>query len=155
MALLVVTIGLERKSGRARLVLSLKVNPFAIQLFYLWRSTGFRSFGRLPASTSSIWPLPSMLMLICRYKDVVQPSCSHQIRASQFSVPVSHSTSSQEPRKSDAPQLRDEFRSYRTLNGTRKSVRVLRFNCSHTVGNSGSPSSSSLWSGGPSQRPRH
>jgi casein kinase 1 len=25
----------------------------------------------------------------------------------------------QEPRKSDAPQLRDEFRSYRTLNGTR------------------------------------
>jgi casein kinase 1 len=26
----------------------------------------------------------------------------------------------QEPRKSDAPQLRDEFRSYRTLNGTRR-----------------------------------
>ena len=26
-----------------------------------------------------------------------------------------------EPRKSDAPQLRDEFRSYRTLNGTRMS----------------------------------
>jgi casein kinase 1 len=25
----------------------------------------------------------------------------------------------QEPRKSDAPQLRDEYRSYRTLNGTR------------------------------------
>src|SRR5882762_4176970 len=25
----------------------------------------------------------------------------------------------QEPRKSDAPQLRDEFRSYRTLNSTR------------------------------------
>lgn len=24
----------------------------------------------------------------------------------------------QEPRKSDAPQLRDEFRSYRTMNGT-------------------------------------
>lgn len=25
----------------------------------------------------------------------------------------------QEPRKSEAPQLRDEYRSYRTLNGTR------------------------------------
>lgn len=32
---------------------------------------------------------------------------------------------SQEPRKSDAPQLRDEYRSYRTLNGTRKYFYVI------------------------------
>ena len=30
----------------------------------------------------------------------------------------------QEPRKSDAPQLRDEFRSYRTLNGTCMSLYI-------------------------------
>lgn len=30
----------------------------------------------------------------------------------------------QEPRKSEAPQLRDEFRSYRTLNGSRMSLLI-------------------------------
>lgn len=41
------------------------------------------------------------------------------VRASLFHEPPPADIR-QEPRKSDAPQLRDEFRSYRLLNGTRK-----------------------------------
>jgi casein kinase 1 len=37
----------------------------------------------------------------------------------------------QEPRKSDAPQLRDEFRSYRTLNGTRTLVHEYSIKSQH------------------------
>lgn len=60
-----------------------------------------------------------------RYQDAFKPTSSNQIRTF-IHLPYTLTTSltdalgTQEPRKSDAPQLRDEFRSYRTLNGTRK-----------------------------------
>jgi hypothetical protein len=100
-----------------------------------------------------------MLKLPPRPEDAHQYPGSYQIRMSLISPvfrPFSSGSVTQEPRKSDAPQLRDEFRSYRTLNGTR------RFHFtpnplappSHMM-HSRCTTSPSLWSRGAPQCSRH
>ncbi len=66
-------------------------------------------------SDSFTYPLPSGTNLLTTQPVAIKFVCYPY----PDSIPFSPLSVNQEPRKSDAPQLRDEYRSYRTLNGTR------------------------------------
>jgi hypothetical protein len=97
------------KSERARSVLSSKVRQYDIR------------------GCTRIRPLTGTPGYIDRHEPAQLPDSRDQIRASFYALPYNCAhdiLKIQEPRKAEAPQLRDECRSYRILANCRESRRL-------------------------------